>query len=76
MKHTVQEVKFNIEQLRTDIIEKRLIDNRLSLRKAAEQMDVSAATLSRVERGGKLEVDTLCKILRWLVAEPNRYFTH
>ena len=32
---TTKEVKFNIEQLRKDIIEKRLIDNRLSLRKAS-----------------------------------------
>lgn len=76
MKHTVKEVKFDIEQLRKDIVEKRLIDNRMSLRKCAEQMGLSASTLSRVERGQKLEVDTLCKILRWLVADPSKYFTH
>ncbi len=72
----VREVKFNIDKLRRDIIQKRLIENRMSLRKAAKEIEISAATLSRVERGSKLDVDTLCKILRWLVSEPNKYFTH
>lgn len=67
-------MKFNKEQLRKDIIEKRLINNRLSLRKAAEQINISASTLSRVERKSELEVDTLCKILKWLDSDVNKYF--
>lgn len=67
-------MKFNIDQLRKDIINKRLIDNRMSLRKAAEEIGVGAATLSRIERGSTLEVDTLCKILDWLKVAPGLYF--
>ena len=76
MKHKVQEVKFDIEQLRRDIIKKRLIDNRMSLRQAAKEIEISAPSLSRVERGSQFDIDTFCKILRWLVTNPNRYFTH
>jgi len=76
MKHKIQPVKFNKELLRKDIIEKRLILNRMSLRKAAEEMEVPAATLSRVERGNDFDIGTFCKILRWLAEQPNRYFTH
>ena len=75
-KNKVLPIKFNIELLRRHIIEKRVIDNRMSLQKAADQIGTSKATLSRVERGRKMDVDTFCKILQWLVEEPNTYFTH
>lgn len=75
-KRKVQPVIFDYEELRKEIIKKRLIDNRLSIRKAAKQIDISASTLSRVECGKKFDMDTFCKILRWLVHSPEEYFIH
>lgn len=72
--HQVQQVKFDYEQLRKDIISKRMIDNRMSLSKAAEKIGVSKATLSRVETGSDMKMETFCKILRWLVKSPQQYF--
>lgn len=37
----------------------------LSLRDAAKELGFSAATLSRVERGEKPEIDTFVKICQW-----------
>jgi transcriptional regulator with XRE-family HTH domain len=43
----------------------------LSLREAAAEVGVSAATLSRIEGGGHLpERDNLFRLLRWLGVEP------
>lgn len=44
---------------------------RLSLREAAEQAEVSAATFSRVERGENYDVATLMRLCAWLGCSPN-----
>jgi len=38
---------------------------RMSLREAAKQVGVSAASLSRIERGEKPDIDTFVKICQW-----------
>lgn len=38
----------------------------LGIREASKQIGVSHGTLSRVERGEKMDGETLVKILRWL----------
>jgi len=40
-----------------------------SLREVARNMGMSAATLSRVERGEVMDGKTLASILRWLLVE-------
>lgn len=40
----------------------------LGVREVALQIGISHGTLSRVERGEKMEGDTLAKMLRWLLA--------
>lgn len=40
----------------------------IGVREAAKQIGVSHGTLSRVERGEKMEGETLVKILRWLLS--------
>lgn len=72
----VNEVYFDYEELRKDIVQKRMIDNRMSMTKAAEQIGISKATLSRIETGGDFKIETLCKVLRWLCHKPEIYFTH
>lgn len=37
----------------------------LGIREAAQEMGISPATLSRVERGGDVDGKTLAKILMW-----------
>ncbi len=38
----------------------------LGLRKAAKQIGVSPATLSRMERGGAMNADDFVRLCRWL----------
>lgn len=42
---------------------------RLTLRDAAKEMGISAATLMRIERGEPMDGSTLAKIQLWLFAE-------
>ncbi len=65
---------FNIDKLRKDLITKRLIDRRLSLREAAKEIDVSAATISRVENNKLPDVETFAKICLWLGTDAGSYF--
>lgn len=41
----------------------------LSVREAAAQMELSAATFSRIERGEVMDGQTLARILLWLLSE-------
>lgn len=65
---------FDYEGFRRDIILKRMVDNRLSLNKAADEMGVGKATLSRVEVGNKFDMETFAAILGWLDQTPETYF--
>lgn len=57
------------------VYNKRVFDGTLrkpvSLRIAAAEIGVSAGTLSRIERGGKIDTDTLVKVCVWLGKSPN-----
>jgi transcriptional regulator with XRE-family HTH domain len=44
----------------------------LSVRDAAPQFDVSAATLSRLENGRPIDADTQLKLIVMLFTRPNR----
>lgn len=43
---------------------------RFTVRQTAKVLDISAATLSRFERGETCDAKTLSKILCWLLSEP------
>jgi len=45
----------------------------MGIRAAAAEIGISAATLSRIERGHVPDVNTLSKICAWLDVEPGRY---
>lgn len=56
------------------LITKRVIENNLSMGKAAKQIGISRATYSRLE-GGKLPgVETLSKCITWLNVPNVKYF--
>jgi transcriptional regulator with XRE-family HTH domain len=40
----------------------------MTLQQAAEKVGLSLDTYRRLEMGGKMEGDTLAKVLRWLLA--------
>lgn len=59
-----------------ELIRKRLASTRkrkdLTLREAADEIGVSAATISRIERGaGQPDTPTLRRLLRWLELDPS-----
>ena len=67
-------IKFNFDLLRKDIITKRSIDNRFTMREVSEQSGVLKSTLCRVENGKSFSIETLCLLCVWLDEEPSRYF--
>ena len=56
-----------LEQLSRQLREKR---GDRGVRDAAKEIGISAATLSRVERGHLPDLETFGKICRWLQADP------
>lgn len=68
------ETEFKIDQLRQDIILKRCATNRLGMRVCADEIGISPATLSRIERGKLPDILTFAKLCKWLCANPNKYF--
>ncbi len=65
---------FDIEEFRKDLLTQRIIRNKLTLRQAAIEIGVSAATISRVERSHMPDIETFCKICLWLDTDPRMYF--
>lgn len=52
---------------------KRVIELNTGLREVAKKINVSAATLSRVENGGTPEMETFLKICHWLGSLPREF---
>lgn len=67
-------VTFNIEQLRVDLITKRVINNCISLGEASKEIGVSKSTLSRLENKRPIDIDSFTKICGWLNKYPQEYF--
>lgn len=63
--------KISLETLGRLAEEKRTKLN-VGVRAAAEQVGISAATLSRVERGYLPDLDTFGKICKWLGVDPGQ----
>ena len=61
--------KITLETLGRRLAEKR---GALGIRLAAEEIGVSPATLSRVERGFLPDLETFRKICRWLEVDPGQ----
>jgi transcriptional regulator with XRE-family HTH domain len=50
-----------------DVLRKWRRAEDVGVREAAKMIGVSHGTLSRIERGEKMDGDTLAKILKWLM---------
>ena len=49
-----------------ELLQERMDSQGLSLRKAAESIEISHSTVDRALRGEKLDVDVMVKICKWL----------
>lgn len=47
---------------------------RISLRELAEEVGISAATLSRIERGNSPDLLSFGQLCAWMKEDPNRFF--
>lgn len=65
---------FNANLFSADLNSK-LKNERFSLRTAANEIGVSASTLSRLSSGGLPEVEVFGKICKWLEEETDKYFS-
>lgn len=61
--------KFTIQTIGRSLRKKR---GDRGLRETAEEIGISAATLSRVERGRSPDLDTFAKVCAWLEIDPAR----
>lgn len=68
-------MRFDIEKFRKDIITKRRIDNKLTLRQVGDETGISCATISRIEnRKFFPDVVTFGVLCNWLKTNPSDYF--
>lgn len=65
---------FDIQRLRADLIQKRVIELNINLREAAKQSMVSPATLSRIENSKLPDIETFARLTIWLGKSPSSYF--
>ena len=67
-------MEFDSKQLKKDLITKRCIDNDMSMDDACEEIGISKATLSRIERSRMPDILTLIDLCVWLETDPGKYF--
>lgn len=53
-----------------DLVEERLKERNLSVRKAAERIGIAHTTLTRVIEGHDVDLSTLVSVCRWLGVNP------
>ena len=67
-------MKYNPQKLKRDLITKRCINNDMTMAQACQEIGISKATLSRLEKSKVPDVETLAKVCEWLKTGPNDYF--
>lgn len=55
-------------------VQQRRVDFRLSLRELADQVGISAATLSRIERGNMPDLLSFGQLCAWMNEDASRFF--
>ena len=66
-------MKFKFSPFKKAIILKRSHSNRMGLRECAKQIGISAATLSRLERGYMPDLLTYAHVCKWLNEDLNKF---
>lgn len=67
-------VTFDTQKLGEAVYRKRNSEGE-TLRSLAGRIEVSPATISRVEKFNVPDMSTLCSLCIWLGVSPNRFFT-
>jgi transcriptional regulator with XRE-family HTH domain len=60
-----KETIFNVDSFSSRLLMKRVVKKRISMREAAEQIGISAATLSRLENKNIPDVYTYYACCKW-----------
>jgi DNA-binding transcriptional regulator YiaG len=64
---------FHKHTLAKDVKTLRRVDLDISMQVAADLIGISKPTLSRLEQGCTVDIETFAKVILWLKADPNRY---
>lgn len=64
-------MKFDAEKFAATIKAKRGAD---TLREAAKQIGVCAATVYKLEQGKEMDIQTFIKLCAWLEKQPSEFF--
>ena len=65
---------FDLEKFSEDLLTKRVVKLRIGLREAADEMHISAATLSRLENKNLPDIYTYFYCCKWLGVDMMHYF--
>ena len=65
MSHTQQHIRFDSKQLYEALNEKKTVLG-ISWQQMADEIGVSASTLTYTKKGGRMEVDGMLAMVRWL----------
>ena len=68
-------LKFDSDSFSRSVKQKRLIDENLDMRSLAKKIKVSAATISRCERGSMPDLDAYAKLCFWIGRPMNDFIT-
>lgn len=55
-------------------VQQRRVDFRMTLRDLAAEVHISAATLSRIERGSKPDLESFGQLCAWMNEDAYRFF--
>lgn len=67
-------LKYDGEKLAKEVRTKRLITLNVDLRKAAKQIGIGYATLSRIENEKKPDIETLAAVCKWINTPIDSFF--
>lgn len=65
---------FNSKLFRQHMMQQRIIEMRLTVRQASEQIGISSSTISRIENDKSITIESFCKCLKWLNTSSCNYF--
>jgi len=65
----IRDMIFDSKQLKLDLITKRCIDNDMSMDDACQEIGISKATLSRIERSRMPDIETLMELKKQLISD-------
>ena len=66
-------MKYRAKEFSEKVKTKRTIKDRIDLRGLSDRLGISHSTICRVENGSTPDIDTYCKLCKWLGAPAGKY---